>query len=162
MKKIIFLFTVLLLTACQQEFKPLIAYDDIAASIAVANSQQQLQQLLTIEATDFTMEEIDDTTQHILFQLQLQNITDAPIELQYVGYFPQLLEGYYSLPNYYAFDTMTIKPQQFINASYNASIDLSYKLTDEQQQFLQQNGHIMYFGFHINGDFYTTAVQLDI
>lgn len=156
--------TIVVLFGCKdnnQESIETQTYEDIVSKLESQTEQDELLKFISIEKKTFNIEVENELEQRIDFTFLIKNLTDDKMKLSYVGYFPNELESYYLSRSKLELNEIDLKPSQLLEATQSVLVLNEEKLSEEQNQFLQNNGHIMYFAISINDKLYYIKVKLD-
>ena len=118
-------------------------------------------ELISIEKTGFNIESENELEQRMNFEFLMKNLTDNKMQISYVGYFPDELESYYLSRSKIELEQVDLKPNQVVNATQSMLVAHEEMLSAKQSQFLQKNGHVMYFAISIDGKLNYVKVKLD-
>ena len=158
------ILSVVTLTGCKetnQESTITQNYEDIVSEAESQTMQDELLEMISIEKKTFNIAADNELEQRMNFTFLIKNLTDDTMKLSYVGYFPKELESYYLSRSKLELNEVDLKPSQIIEATQSILVLNEEKLSEEQNQFLQNNGHIMYFAISINDKLNYIKVKLD-
>jgi len=160
----VIILSVVTLTGCKetnQESTKTQTYEDILSELESQTRQDELLELISIEKKTFSIDTENELEQRMNFTFSIKNLTDDKMKLSYVGYFPNELESYYLSRSKLELNQVDLKPNQILEASQSVLVLNEEKLSEEQNQFLQNNGHIMYFAISINDKLNYIKIKLD-
>ena len=160
----IIILLVVALAGCKetnQEMTNTQTYEDILTELDSPTGQDELLELISIEKTSFNIETENDSERRMNFTFLIKNLTDDKMKISYVGYFPNELESYYLSRSKIELEQVDLKPNQIIDATQSILVTHEKMLSPKQSQFLQKNGHVMYFAISIDGKPNYIKVKLD-
>ena len=136
-------------------------YEELLIALDSQQGQNKLLQSISIEKMNFNLEAENEIEKRMDFTFLIKNITDEKMKISYVGYFPIELESYYLSRSKIELEQVDLSPNQVVDATQSILVAYEEKLSTIQRQFLQKNGHVMYFAISIDGKLNYVKVQLD-
>ncbi|SEO76441.1 hypothetical protein SAMN04488134_11290 [Amphibacillus marinus] len=151
---------VLLLTACSNKSANAIDFEDLAYEQVIEEieklegEENPLFDKLSIEITDYQIEDENDFERRLEFTFLIKNLTNMDIDFKYIGFLPEELEQYYLSRNSFESDKRIFEKN--FDWEHTASILVQHpeNLQDDAREYLESKGEKIYFAFEIDGEIF--------